>query len=200
MCGAGLRRTLAGFVCAVQIVPVVPGFAQTNGYRPAFTHERTSFGALREYDARSADDNPGMPPNLLAPRSYQALLASMVRSSPTFRRQCQRLAHTPDLVVQLESSRLSSNGRDARAETRITRKGGRVIAIIQLLGLADPVELIAHEIEHVIEQLDGVDLHARAALVDSSVRVRAGEEPVFETTRAVRAGRAVAAEVRHSGG
>lgn len=200
MCDAGLRRTLAGLVCAVQIAPAVPGFAQTNGYRPAFALDRTSFAALRAYDPRSADDNPGVPPNLMAPRSYQGLLASMVRSSPTFRRQCLRLAHTPDLVVQLESSRLSANGREARAETRITRKGGRVTAVIQLLGLADPVELIAHEIEHVIEQLDGVDLYARAALVDGGVRVRAGAEQVFETTRAIRAGRAVAAEVRNAGG
>lgn len=201
MRGAGLRRTFAGIVCAVQIVPAVPGFAQTNSrYAPAFAVERTSFGALREYDARAADDNQAVPSNLVAPRSYQDLLASMVRRSPTFRRQCLRIAHAPDLVVQLESGRISANGSDVRAETRISRKGARVTAIIQLLRLNDPVELIAHEIEHIIEQLDGVDLSARAAVTDSGVRLRPGHQPVFETTRAIRVGLAVAAEVRQAGG
>jgi hypothetical protein len=141
-----------------------------------------------------------VPANLVAPRTYRDLLASMVRHSPTFRRQCQRIAHTADLVVQLESGRVSANGSDVRAKTRITRKGGRVTAIIQMLRLEDPVELIAHEIEHIIEQLDGVDLHARAAVTDSGVRVRAGDQPVFETTRATRIGLTVAAEVRQAAG
>ena len=201
MRSADLRRTLAGIVCAVQIVPAVPGFAQTNSrYPPAFAIERTSFGALREYDARAADDQPAVPSNLVAPRIYQDLLASMVRRSATFRRQCLRIAHAADLVVQLESRRVSAGARDVRAETRITRAGGRVTATIQLLSLDDPVELIAHEIEHIIEQLDGVDLHARAAVTDSGVRLRAGRQPVFETTRATRVGLAVAAEVRQAGG
>lgn len=61
--------------------------------------------------------------------------------------------------------------------------------------LDDQVELIAHEIEHVIEQLDGVDLRVRATLPASGVRSRDhGDE--FETTRAIRVGRMVAAEVR----
>lgn len=197
MCGADLRRTLAGILCAVQIVPAVPGFAQTNSrYRPAFALERTSFGTLREYDARAADLSPAVPSNILAPRSYHELLASMARRSATFRRQCLRIAHTPDLVVQLESRRIAVTGSHVRAETRITRQGGRMTAIIQLLRLDDPVELIAHEIEHVIEQLDGVDLHARAAATDGGVRVRTGDDPVFETTRATRAGLLVAAEVQ----
>ena len=200
MCGADLRRTLAGIVCAVQIVSAVPGFAQTNSrYAPAFALERTSFGALRPYDARAADDNAGVPSNLMAPAFFQDLLASMARRSPTFRRQCLRIAHAADLVVRLESRPATATSGDVRAETLITRKDGRVTAIVRLLRLDDPVELIAHEIEHIIEQLDGVDLPARAAVTDSGVRVRAGVRPVFETTRATRIGHVVAAEVRQAG-
>jgi hypothetical protein len=200
MRGADLKRTLAGIVCAVQIVPAVPGFAQTNSrYPPAFAIERTSFGALRPYDARATDPNAGVPSNLVAPAFFQNLLASMVRRSPTFRRQCLRIAHAADLVVRLESRPVAAAGGEVRAETDITMKNGRVTAIVRLLRLDDPVELIAHEIEHVIEQLDGVDLQARAAVTDSGVRVRAGVQPMFETTRATRVGHAVAAEVRQAG-
>jgi hypothetical protein len=61
--------------------------------------------------------------------------------------------------------------------------------------LDDQVELIAHELEHVIEQLDGVDLHARATLPETGVR-SLDEDAGFETIRAVRAGRAASEEVR----
>lgn len=204
MRGADLKRTLAGVVCAVQIVLAVPGFAQTNNrYSPAFAIERTSFGALRQYDARAVDDTPGdnqaVPSNLVAPPFYRDLLSSMVRRSPTFRRQCVRIAHAPDLVVLLEGRPAPATVTDVRAETRITRKAGRLTAVVLLRRFDDPVELIAHEIEHIIEQLDGVDLHARAAVTDSGVRLRAGEQPMFETTRATRVGLAVAAEMRQAG-
>ena len=52
-------------------------------------------------------------------------------------------------------------------------------------GIDNVVELIAHEIEHVIEQIDRVDLAESAAGIYS---VSAGGM-VFETERAGRAGR-----------
>jgi len=58
--------------------------------------------------------------------------------------------------------------------------------------------LIAHEIEHVIERLDGVDLRARAALPGTGVRLCDGGDDAFETIRARRAGLAVAEEVRRA--
>jgi hypothetical protein len=57
-------------------------------------------------------------------------------------------------------------------------------------------ELIAHELEHVIEQLDGVDLAAKADTDSSSVKRGDTPEPAYETVRATRMGLAVAAEVR----
>jgi hypothetical protein len=58
------------------------------------------------------------------------------------------------------------------------------------------VELVAHELEHVIEQLDRIDLPSKAALPDSGVHSLAGN--MFETTRATRVGLKVAQEVRAS--
>jgi hypothetical protein len=58
--------------------------------------------------------------------------------------------------------------------------------------------LIAHEFEHIIEQLDGIDLSSRVHLPSSGVSRGRGEADAFETTRAKRMGVTVAAEVRRS--
>jgi hypothetical protein len=58
------------------------------------------------------------------------------------------------------------------------------------------VELIAHELEHVIEQLDQIDLASLAALRDTGVRHAQGEGVVFETARATQVGLKVTREVR----
>jgi hypothetical protein len=55
------------------------------------------------------------------------------------------------------------------------------------------VELIAHELEHVIEQLDGVDLASQITRGDTARSPRRGH---YETLRAVTMGRRVAEEVR----
>jgi hypothetical protein len=57
----------------------------------------------------------------------------------------------------------------------------------------DFAELLAHEFEHVIEQLEGVDLRQRATEPHSGVRKVDGG--AFETDRANKAGRAAALEV-----
>ena len=60
--------------------------------------------------------------------------------------------------------------------------------------LGDFTELLAHELEHVIEQLDGIDLAAKAAVANSGVR--SCTDGTFETSRAVRIGTVVALEAR----
>ena len=55
----------------------------------------------------------------------------------------------------------------------------------------DAAELIAHELEHILEQLDGVDLQAQAG---NGVVWKAGDG-AFETRRAIEAGRRVAREI-----
>ncbi len=59
--------------------------------------------------------------------------------------------------------------------------------------LSDLIELIAHEVEHIIEQLDGLDLARLARL--APVTVWATGDQRFETQRATQMGRLVAAEV-----
>ena len=72
--------------------------------------------------------------------------------------------------------------------------GGRLIATVEINPLGDFMELLAHEVEHIIEQLDGIDLAAKATVARSGVWSCA--DGTFETSRAVRVGTLVASEVR----
>ena len=183
----------------VQFVHAVPGFAQShNGYRAMVAVDHTASGALRQYVPEPKPDMlpVEIPWNLQLPGGYRELVESMLQRSPTFRRQCRRIANTRDLEVTLRATSGRPTDR-IRAQTRIVRAKDRLYATIDLLVLADIPELIAHELEHVIEQLDGIDLASRAAT--SGGEVRAVVQDTFETTRAVRVGRTVAEEMRGAG-
>jgi len=54
----------------------------------------------------------------------------------------------------------------------------------------------SHEIEHVIEQLDDVDLAAQARLPDTGVHSVSADSHVYETARALRVGLKVTEEVQ----
>lgn len=198
------RRKLlatAGAACAVEIVLSVPGFAQSNGgYHAMVAADRISAPVLREYVPQTTPtfSSAELPSNLAVPPSFRGLLESMLRRSITFQRQCERIAQTPELVVTLQAS--LSRVHRVRARTRILRRGDQLFATIEVISLDDPAELIAHEIEHIIEQLDGVDLASKAVLAANGVRAATGESEAFETRRARQVGLAVAAEVRRGGG
>ena len=179
--------------CAWSMLPR-PTIAQSNS---GFELARTSFTSVREYVAAEAIPTQlSPPPNIVVSDAYRALLDSMLRDSPTFRRQCLRIGAEATLIVYLKVEPLRVRS-DFRATTNVTRQpNGRLVAHIVIAPLTDVVELIAHEFEHVIEQLDGVDLVALAALPRSGVHEDAGFPETFETVRATRMGRKVTAEVR----
>jgi hypothetical protein len=135
-----------------------------------------------------------IPPNLQVSVIYRQLVANTLGRSPTFRRQMLRIAAAAHLTVRLQSS-LSSSHPGFRATTEFFRDGkGNLTANIEIAGLSD-AGLIAHELEHVIEQLDGVDLAAKLSRPNSGV-FASGNGDLFETTRARRIGLQVAKEVR----
>jgi hypothetical protein len=81
------------------------------------------------------------------------------------------------------------------ALTRIVRRpGGMMEAGVQIGPIGDPALLIAHEFEHILEQLDGVDLPSMATRTATGVRLVRGSGH-FETERAIAAGKRVAEEV-----
>jgi hypothetical protein len=135
-----------------------------------------------------------LPANILIPDLYRSTLAAMLRYSPTFRSQCNRLSRRPDLQIVVTPSLLPGMDGDG-AFTRIVRRpDGRMEAGVQLGALGDTVVLLAHEFEHILEQLDGVDLASMASRTATGVRQVPGSEH-YETDRAIAIGRRVADEV-----
>ncbi len=117
----------------------------------------------------------------------------MLARSPTFRRQCARLAAAPHLTVLIRSD--PPVGTRAGALTAIQAKVAREIEAVVRVGMSHrTAELIAHEIEHIIEQLDGVDLRAKSRLPASGVR-HVWDLDAYETTRAIATGLRVAREL-----
>jgi Tol biopolymer transport system component len=132
------------------------------------------------------------PPANLQSGAFRSAVDVMWRQSPSFRRQCARLAAEPSLVVKLTTG----DGRSGlRAWTEMSRtRGTLTLARVAILSPADTVELIAHELEHVIEQLDGYGPPG------SSSRTQHAAGVAYESGRAAEAGRRVAREVRENRG
>ena len=136
-----------------------------------------------------------IPSNLKISSMYRELLETMLRQSPTFRRQMLRIAGAQQLIVYLKMT-APMWPCNVRATTQFVRAGnGLLAANVAIAPLHNDVELIAHELEHVIEQLDDVDLPARARQAHSGVYATPGEGVLFETIRATRIGQQVAREV-----
>jgi hypothetical protein len=179
-------------LAAAAIVLSVPAFAQSNS--------RTSGTAVRQYApaAQVDTEDASLPPNLVVAASLRSAVALMLRRSHTFRRQCQRIANAPYLIVALRRAGIPLP-RGIRARSHVVRSAtGQLAATIDVPALDDDVELIAHEVEHVIEQLDEVDLVTAAARTNTGVVMRSGHQPVFETRRAIHVGLLVAREVRQT--
>ncbi len=139
--------------------------------------------------AQGTYEASGPPANLKA-GAFHSLVAGMWRDSPTFKRQCLRLAAEPTLTVTLGVDALGRSS--ARAATWMSFKSGALRrANVVLFSIADATELIAHEIEHVIEQLDGIALTGECGRIT-------GHSGRIETCRAVEAGKQVASEVEQA--
>lgn len=132
-----------------------------------------------------------LPPDSRIPKTVGVLVERMLRASPTFRRQWVRLAAARvRLHVTLDHERIV-DGSSARSLI----DGQSLHVRMQLRGADRRLpEHLAHEIEHVLEHLDGVDLAEAAARGVRGV-THAGRS-AFETRRARVIGRRVAAEVR----
>ncbi len=132
-----------------------------------------------------------IPSNIRAGMFAQDVLA-LLQSSATFRAQCERIAaarHARVTITLVQSVAL------ARAETTITRyESGGLLADVRIQFGPDYRELIGHEFEHVIEQLDGVNLIEEAR----SGRAWSIDINVFETRRASDAGERIRRESERS--
>ncbi|AMY07630.1 hypothetical protein LuPra_00804 [Luteitalea pratensis] len=124
----------------------------------------------------------------------QGLVDDLLGRSPAFRRQWQRLERFPRLSIRIELVHANQIGGDAHAATTIAvLHDGSVDATVAIPGGRRLPELVAHEVEHILERLDGVNAANQHALGDHSVRRASG---TFETARAVLVGQLVAKQVQ----
>lgn len=156
----------------------------------------TIFALISFGVAIRARDDPAscprtLPDNIELPRDLERMLARVYRGSATFRAQCDRIgaAGTLSVNVKLDTAIPSSY----QAFTLICRRGHAVRADVHVPPAARAMaELVSHEFEHILEQLDGLNLRMLSRVRGSGVRE---SFDVYETTRAQRAGRIVAAEL-----
>jgi hypothetical protein len=134
-----------------------------------------------------------LPPNLRIPRDLRPLLQQTLRRSPTFQRQMKTLLNTQRVRMSVVYGGLRGL-RLFQAQSTVTHhEWGALVVDTTLYAPADMVELFAHEMEHVCEQIEGLDLPSLAGRHDSGVYDVGGH---FETLRAITAGRKVSREAQ----
>ncbi len=133
-----------------------------------------------------------LPPNLILSRQAKPLVEKVWRHSPTFRLQCERIAQAQWLKVRLTFIPKTSAPGKYRALTTVNRRSG--LARIEIYAPNDYVELIGHEFEHVLEQIEGLNLAALAE--EKGGQTLRHADGAFETARALDAGRKVKAEYK----
>ena len=112
--------------------------------------------------------------------------------SPTFRHLCEDLAPF-GAVVLLEWGTTDSQ---SRAISRMQLRDGGVVAKVTIPLVPEVMELVAHELQHVLEKARGLDFELEANRPGAGVwRAYGG----WETQAAIDAGRQVAREVREAG-
>ena len=134
-----------------------------------------------------------LPQNLELAADLVPIVAQLHAQSATFRAQCDRIAQAQNVHVCLN---LDVNIRHScRAFTVITRRRGVLRAEVHVPPAGVQLgELLGHEFEHIVEQIEGLNLRALARVRDSGVREV--EFELFETDRAQLAGKTVGEELR----
>lgn len=133
-----------------------------------------------------------LPANLDVDPIFQAVVERMHQRSPAFRRQLARIGATPTFRVRLLPEDRPRPSRTEDARTSFSPDGGTPASAQVYLRMTPQVpRFIAHEMEHIIEQLDGVDLRAQ----DGNGVVWKSGDTSFETRRAIEAGLRVEQEV-----
>lgn len=135
-----------------------------------------------------------LPFNVQVSDQLEDAILDLLSRSPTLRDQCAAIAAARYVRVAIESVAPSAFDRQMRARSTARRyESGLLTVVIELPVSTDLAELLAHELEHVTELIDQVDLPALARERRGGVTQR-GQDGAYETTRAVAAGRAAAAE------
>ncbi len=146
-----------------------------------------TWAAAEERCEKGRNEEARLPTNLILSRRERQLVEKVWRRSPTFRFQCDRISQAQSLKVKLDIVPKIWWARKYRALTVVNIQSG--LAKVEIYSPNEYVELIGHEFEHLLEQIEGVNLPALAAGKDDQAYRHA--DGAFETARAVTAGRKV---------
>jgi hypothetical protein len=141
---------------------------------------------------------PQPPPNIHIAEVLADVFDDLLSASPTFAAQCDRIAHARYVHVTVNPVMSMSTTSRGSARTTMRRfSSGALLASVDMpvpLTTIEYAELFGHEFEHIIEQVDRVNLEALTLLRDGASRLSDG---AYETTRARRVGQAIADEAEH---
>jgi len=154
-------------------------------------HDSESAGTRHGDSIQGGPSPSAWPCRLLVVTDLRDVVDLAWRTSVTFRNQCRTIAAARAVVIVQTSADLW------RAQARIGRSEGVTVARIRVSHKAkavEAIELIAHELEHVLERVEGVRLQMESHRPGSRVSLLSGG--AFETQRAIDAGHRVAHEVR----
>jgi hypothetical protein len=170
-----------------------PSFGQTPIGVSASGTTTVGFAAAGASDGARApvDVTAILPKGSMVPSAIGPLVEQIWLASPTFRRQCARLVQAAVPIAIYLDHPLERTGTNATSV--ITRAQGLRATVHLRPGDRGIVEYLAHEIEHVLEQIDDVDLPLAVSngVHGASEMRRSGS---FETRRAVAIGQLVARE------
>ena len=129
-----------------------------------------------------------LPPNIRTPTDLRPVIEDALARSATLRQQCVRigLARKTWVSISISVGRFPSLAR-ARSTARRYPSGLLVVDIEIPPASHDFAELLAHELEHVTEFIDGVDFTKAARSRNAGV-VQCGSDGAFESERAQKAG------------
>lgn len=157
--------------------------------------------AANEADRRGRDgegvceaQSGRLPANVRIDEALAPHVQVMLERSGTFLGQCRRLATAPWVHVMVRLGPYFLDRHGYRAYSTIQRPQSKLlIAVVTLQASADPSLWIGHEFEHLVEQIDEVDVLRQASVLRDAWHTRNG---MVETGRAVRAGYRIFDEVR----
>ena len=177
------------FPVSLLLSAALPQHCEARGMRTvagARHHEKVGSADLAESKMAVA-----IPSNIFVRKDLQPFVAKLLRLSPTFRRQFERIGCTGDwrVTIILVSPATSP---EYHARSIITKARGTASVKMEIVALSSYAEMMGHEFEHLLEQLDGLNLAALAGRRGSGVDRHA--DGSFETTRAISAGQTVARE------
>jgi len=144
----------------------------------------------------AVDTAAGLPFNVQINPVLIPVVRELLAASPAFAAQCARIGEARYVRVTINPVMSSSTTSRGTARTAMRRfSGGALVAAVDMpvpLTLVEYAELFGHELEHILEQIDRVDLAALSETGQGASRLSDG---AYETVRARRAGLLIADQI-----